>query len=244
MYPLFAAPHSYHSPLGRPLGIRERAKPLVLPKGVFPGKFGKFADGFLMAPTVRSILMEPVQRIQADKRRSLRSGAPVSRRRRRSGGNAILEAVFTLLPTFAIVLAFVDFGLMIFRWSTLQNAVREGVRYAVTFQTITGDGQDLSIETTVQNNALGFVTTTDNPQTIYVKYFNPTTLAQVTTGGNIPGNVVQVSVQGVSYSWISTLSGSYGGSVPFYRSSTPLTLNVYSSDILGGLPAGVASVQE
>lgn len=176
---------------------------------------------------------------------SLRSDQPVSgRRRRRSGGNAILEAVFTLLPTFALILAFVDYGLMIFRWSTLQNAVREGVRYAVTFQTITGDGQDLSIETTVQNNALGFVKTTDNPQTIYVKYYNPTTLAQVTTGGNVPGNVVQVSVQGVAYSWITPLSGSYGGAVPFYRSTTPLTLNVFSSDILGGLPAGIASVAE
>src|ERR1700722_17462238 len=95
-------------------------------------------------------------------------------RRRRSGGNAIVEAVFTLLPTFAIILAFVDYGLMIFRWSTLQNAVREGTRYAVTFQTMAGDGQDVSIETTVQTNALGFVKVTDNPQTIYVKYYNPT----------------------------------------------------------------------
>lgn len=166
--------------------------------------------------------------------------SPVSpRRRRRSGGNAIVEAVFTLLPTFAIILAFVDFGLMIFRWSTLQNAVREGVRYAVTFQTISGDGQDLSIETTVQNNALGFVNTTDNPQTIYVAYFNPTTLAQVTSGGNIPGNVVQVSVQGVSYGWVAPLSGGMG-----LRSTTPLTLNVYSSDILGGFPVGVSTVTE
>jgi len=159
-------------------------------------------------------------------------------------GNAMIEAVFTLLPTFAIILAFVDFGLMMFRWSTLQNAVREGARYAVTFQTMTGDGQDLSIETTVQNFAMGFVKATDKPQTIYVKYFSPATLAQVTAAGNIPGNIVQVSVQGVAYSWIAPLSGSYGGAVPFSRSTTPLTLNVYSSDILGGYPAGTSSVTE
>jgi len=59
-------------------------------------------------------------------------------RRRRSGGNAILEATFTLLPTYAIIFAFVDFGMMILRWSTLQDAVREGTRYAVTFQTWQG----------------------------------------------------------------------------------------------------------
>ena len=36
------------------------------------------------------------------------------RRRRQSGGNVILESVFTLLPTFALIFGLVDFGLMIF----------------------------------------------------------------------------------------------------------------------------------
>ena len=58
----------------------------------------------------------------------------------------MLEAVFTLLPTFALIFAFVDFGLLLFRWATLQNAVREGCRYAITFQTATGKGQDASVE--------------------------------------------------------------------------------------------------
>src|SRR5580658_5678195 len=123
-------------------------------------------------------LMLPVKGFRPADRCSLPPDRPVSRhRRRRSGGNAIVEAVFTLLPTFAIIFAFVDFGLMIFRWSTLQNAVREGSRYAVTFQTMSGDGQDVSIETTVQNFALGFVKTTDSPQSIFVKYYDPTTFA-------------------------------------------------------------------
>ena len=66
-------------------------------------------------------------------------------RKRNSNGNVILESVFTLLPTFAFIFAFTDFGLMMFRWSTLQNALREGTRYAVTFQTQAGLGQDASI---------------------------------------------------------------------------------------------------
>src|SRR5579864_4979577 len=76
--------------------------------------------------------------------------AQQSARNKRRSGNAILETVFTLLPTLALIFAFVDFGLVLFRWSTLQNAVREGCRYATTFQTSGTNGQDASIEAIVQ----------------------------------------------------------------------------------------------
>jgi hypothetical protein len=66
----------------------------------------------------------------------------------------------------------------------------------------------------------------------------------IVAGGNVPGNIVEVSVQGVSWSWIAPLSGSSGSGVPMLRSTTPITLNIYSSDILGALPAGVNSVAE
>jgi len=157
----------------------------------------------------------------------------------------VIETVFTMLPTFALIFAFVDFGLLLFRWSTLQNAVREGCRYAITFQTMGSDGQDLSIETTVSNYALGMVTPTDSPQHIFVQYYAPTNLTTpIASGGNVPGNVVVVSVQNISWAWLAPLSGSFGEGIPFFRSTTPITLNVYSSDILGGYPAGVTSVQE
>jgi Flp pilus assembly protein TadG len=169
----------------------------------------------------------------------------LSPRNRRRSGNALLEGAFTILPTFALIFAFVDFGLLLFRWATLQNAVREGCRYAITFQTANGQGQDASIEAIVQQFAMGIVSTSDNPQDIFVKYYAPTNLTTaVASGGNVPGNIVEVSVQGVSWSWLAPLSGSYGGSVPFFRSSTPITLNIYSSDILGAYPDGVNSVQE
>ena len=71
---------------------------------------------------------------------------PLSERNRRRSGDAMVEFAFTILPTFALIFAFVDFGLLLFRWATLQNAVREGCRYAITFQTINGQGQDASIE--------------------------------------------------------------------------------------------------
>lgn len=168
---------------------------------------------------------------------------------RRRSGNTLLEIVFTLLPTFAFLFAFIDYGLLLFRWTTLQNAVREGCRYAITFQTnpygTSNLGQDASIEAVVQQFAMGIVSTTDNPQDIFVKYYSPSNVnTAIASGGNVPGNIVEVSVQGVSWSWLAPLSGSYGGNVPFYRSTTPITLNVYSSDVLGGYPAGVNSVQE
>jgi len=175
---------------------------------------------------------------------------PLSARDRRRSGNALLEGAFTILPTFALIFAFVDFGLLLFRWATLQNAVREGCRYAITFQTNPYStnpnmGQDASVEAVVQTYAMGMVKTTDNPQDIFVKYYAVGNLnTAIGSGGNIPGNIVEVSVQGVSWSWLAPLSGSYGGGIPFFRSTTPITLNIYSSDILGGYPAGVNSVQE
>jgi len=170
--------------------------------------------------------------------------APGIRTKRRSG-SAMLEAAFAILPTFALLFAFVDFGLLLFRWATLQNAVREGCRYAITFQTANGQGQDASIEAVVQQFAMGMVKTTDNPPDIFVKYYSTSNLTTaIGAGGNVPGNIVEVSVQGVSWSWIAPLSGSYGGGVPLFRGTTPITLNIFSSDILGGFPAGMNSVTE
>jgi Flp pilus assembly protein TadG len=168
---------------------------------------------------------------------------PLSRRNRRRAGNALLESVFTLLPTFALIFAFIDFGLLLFRWATLQEAVREGCRYAITFQTVAGEGQNASIEAIVQQYGMGLVTTTDSPQHIFVNYYSVTNLnTPIATGGNVPGNIVQVSVQNISWAWLAPISGSFGSNA--YRDTTPITLGVYSSDILGGYPAGVNSVQQ
>jgi hypothetical protein len=152
----------------------------------------------------------------------------------------MLECVFTLLPMFALLLGFIDIGLMVFRWATLQNAVREGCRYAITLQTSGSLGQDASIEQVVESYAMGLVKTTDSPNRIRVNYYLPTDLnTPIGAGGNVPGNIVEVSVQGIPFSWIMPLSGTF--SSPLYAGS-PLTLNVYSLDMLGGLPPGVSSV--
>lgn len=166
-----------------------------------------------------------------------------NRRRRRSGGNVIIESAFTFLPTFALIFAMTDFGLMMFRWATLQNAIREATRYAVTFQTQSGYGQDASIKNIVQQYSMGFVTTSDSPQHIFVDYYSPTNLtAPIGSGGNVPGNLVEVSVRNVTFAWLAPLSGGFGAGIPIFGNRSPLTLQLTSADVLGGYPVGVSSV--
>jgi Flp pilus assembly protein TadG len=144
-----------------------------------------------------------------------------------------------LLPTLALITFFFDLSFAMFSWATLQNAVREGTRYAITFQTASGLGQDASIKQIVSTNSMGLVSSASS--LIQVNYFTqvaPTT-AIASPGGNLPGNIVQVSVQGYSLTWMIPLSGTIANP---YRGTSPATIAVYSSDVLGSYPAGVNSV--
>lgn len=154
----------------------------------------------------------------------------------------MVEWMLVILPTLAIITAFFDVSFALFSWSTLQNAVREGVRYAITFQTSGSLGQDASIKQVVASNSMGLLTSTST--LIQVNYY--TTVAPTTAiaapNGNDPGNIVVVSVQGYPLQWLVPLSGTCcNGNAP-YRSQSPANINVYSSDILGGYPAGENSV--
>ena len=160
-----------------------------------------------------------------------------ARRKRKSRGHVMIESAFTLLPMFALLFGIIDLCVMTFRWTTLQNAVREGVRYAITFQTSGGLGQTASIQGVVEQNALGFVKASDSPQHIFVTYLNP----DLTSGSNTPGNVVEVTVKNISFSFMAPLSGSFAG--PLYATS-PLSFKVVAADILGGYPVGATSVSQ
>jgi Flp pilus assembly protein TadG len=162
-------------------------------------------------------------------------------RKSKSGGNAFIEMALVLVPTMALILAYFDFSLALFRWSTIQNAVREGCRYAITFQT-TGHGQDAAIEAVVAANSMGLVTVTDNPMLIFVNYFTPLApnTAIAAPNGNVPGNIVEVSIVGYTVAQLAPLSGTI---VNPLRTTSPLSISVYSSDVLGGYPAGVTGVQ-
>ncbi len=149
----------------------------------------------------------------------------VSRLGRRADqrGNTIVESALILLPMFAMLFAIIDFSVALFMKNTIQYAVRQGVRYAVTGQTLSGMGQDASIKSVVQQNSMGFLNGTTGASYIAISYYSPKTLATVTgVGSNAGGNIVQISVTGFSWAWM----------VPLWRSAAPLAITAASSDLV------------
>lgn len=152
----------------------------------------------------------------------------VSNRGRR--GNTIIESGLIFLPMFTILFSILDFSMATFMRNTTQLAVREGVRYAITSQTMTGLGHDDSIKTTVQSNAMGFLNGSAGLSKIAINYYSPKTLAAVAgAGSNAGGNIVQISVSGLSWTWM----------IPLGRDWAPLAISAASSDIMEPPPNGI-----
>jgi hypothetical protein len=155
-------------------------------------------------------------------------GPPVCRNRaKRQKGSAILEGALVMLPLMAIGFALLDFPLAIFFQNTLRNAVREGVRFAITQQTGAG-GQDAAIKAVVERYSLGFLNDTDitaGRSTFTITYYDKSTLAA--TASNAQGNICVVSCS-IQRSWM----------VPIWRSAGIFTLSASSSDVMEAPPGG------
>ena len=143
-------------------------------------------------------------------------------------GNAFVEAGLVLVPFLAIVLGITEYSLALFVRTTMQHAVREGVRYAVTYQLKGGMCHDASIKEVVRTNAVGFLKPADVATKVFVRYYLPTTFAAAPAPANSPGNIVEISVENYQWRWIA----------PLWRTSTPLTIVARSTDIMEGLPGG------
>lgn len=145
-------------------------------------------------------------------------------------GNAMLESALVAGALFGILFAIIDFSVAILIKNTIQDAVREGVRYAITGQTISGaGGQDNSIRQIVEQNSLGFLNP-GNASLIAINYFNPTTLQPVSgNNSNAAGNIVEISVSGFSWLWMA----------PYGRSAAPLQIAAASADIVEPSSSGV-----
>lgn len=156
-------------------------------------------------------------------------------RRNSQRGSAMLESALSILPLLALLFCVLDLSIAIFVKNTMQFAVRQGVRYAVTGQTMSGMGQDNSIKTVVKQNSIGFLDflspNKDGMSRVSINYYNPQTLALVTgVNSNRGGNIVVVSATGLSWAWM----------VPLLRSATPMQFSVSSADIMEASPsAGV-----
>ncbi len=154
-------------------------------------------------------------------------------RRRTQRGSAALEGSLVILPLMAIGFALLDFPLGIFIQNTLRNAVREGVRFAITQQTGSG-GQDAAIRSVVEQNSMGFVNESDitgsSPTTTFtITYYDKSTLTAVSgSGSNNQGNICVVSVT-IQRKWMA----------PLWRSTGLLSFSASSSDVMEAPPGGV-----
>lgn len=147
----------------------------------------------------------------------------------------LVESAFTFLPLLAVLFAVVDISLAIFVKNTVTFAVRQGVRYAVTSQTVTGLGHDASIKSVVEASSLGLLDALspngDGAAQISITYYDPVSLAKMTgTGSNVGGNIVVVRATGLSWAWM----------VPLLRDAAPLQFSASSADIMEATPIGGA----
>ena len=147
----------------------------------------------------------------------------------------MVEGALAILPLLAVLFAVVDLSIAIFVKNTVQFAVCQGVRYAVTSQTLAGKGQDDSIKTVVQGYTMGLLDTLSpdhvGKNRIAITYYDPLALAPVAgAGSNIGGNIVVVSATGLSWAWM----------VPLLRGAAPLQYSVSSADIMEATPVAGA----
>ncbi len=144
-------------------------------------------------------------------------------RRRRERGSETIEAALITLIMFALIFLLMDISLSLFIKSTLQEAVRDGVRFGVTEQLLSGSSYlNDSIGSVVQSSALGFIAKPGCQVT--VNYYDPYGGATTTPGG---GDILQVSVQAYQYTPLGAIM----------KSAAPVSISVQASDIMESCPA-------
>jgi len=140
-------------------------------------------------------------------------------RRSRESGSQVVEATFVIIPLLLMTFMMLDLSMVIFVRTTLQEAVREGDRYAITGQNTVGPCQDDSIKAVVKHYALGFLKSGSAASTIHVQFVNPSTGGQ---GTNAYENIVNVKIEGFKYSALA----------PFQRLNYPLYVFAEASDVM------------
>jgi Flp pilus assembly protein TadG len=150
----------------------------------------------------------------------------IARRRPNERGSATVEFALVVLPLFAVLFLAMDVAWMIFGWACLQEAAREGVRYAVTCSGQSETTLDSATRQVVQQYAFGFVTASEisvdyYPATGYSSAGVPATI-DGTNGSTSAGNLVKVTISGVRLNSFA----------PLFRSVSTYQLSASATDIL------------
>jgi Flp pilus assembly protein TadG len=165
-------------------------------------------------------------------------------------GNAFIEFALCMLPFFALVFGIIDVSMVLFIKNDFQNAVREGVRYGITYNTAYGgttySSQTAAIKAVVEHYSVGFLRPANDSTYIQVNYYLPNNLSTAASQAGLPqtmpngtvvnyvnqtGNVVEVRIQGFPWNWMVPMPG--------FAAGLGLTLSASASDVLQGLPVGV-----
>lgn len=151
---------------------------------------------------------------------------------RRPRGSVMVETACVLLVFLGFIFLIVDETMVILAKATLQHAVRSGVRYAITSQTSGSLGQLASIKQVVQQQAMGFLSSTDLGYItidLWTVTTNPPT--KVTgPGSNAAGNLVVVSVSAWPFTPLA----------PILHSGASIPITVSSGDLIESSGSGTA----
>jgi len=151
----------------------------------------------------------------------------------------VLEFTLVFVPLLAFTTVLIDLAWGIFAVSTLQRAVRVGVRTGVTLTSPQmGQGACLTdtVKSVVQQNAGHLLDGSSGLSLIKVHYLQPP-LASSTgpitdvsglANGDSPGNIMQVSVQG--FSLVPIVATVFAD--PTSVNKNPLSISVNSADII------------
>jgi len=148
----------------------------------------------------------------------------LNQKRRRQRGSQVLEAGLVTVLMFGILFLLIDLSMLVFVKSTLQEAVKDGVRSGTTSQLATGTSYlNDSIVNTVQSRSLGFLAGAAGACKITINYYDPYTGALTTDSG---GNILEVSVQNYNYTPLCAI----------LKPGTPLSITVRAADIMEPCP--------
>jgi Flp pilus assembly protein TadG len=143
-------------------------------------------------------------------------------------GSETIEFTLAFLPLVAMLFLLIDSAWAIFVKSTLEYAVRMGVRQGITITgtqaTAAHSNQTAMVKSIVQNNSMGLLSGSTGLGMIKVHYFLPPapnsdgamTDVSTLTNGNAGLNLMQVSIEGFTltspvpriFSWKTAADGS------------------------------------
>ena len=151
-------------------------------------------------------------------------------RQRGRRGATVVEMSLVVIALFGLLFLLMDLSWAVFAKATIQHAVREGCRYAVTSQTESGLGHLDSIRAVVVRNAMGFLASSADQAKINIRFYDPNTLAELSgVGSNSGGNLVIVSVENFELRPL----------IPLARSGDPVRFTVRAGDKMEASPLGI-----